>query len=84
MKIGQHQGLRAEYLLMNVENRRGYLFKTIVSENFYFFVFDEQQDFTHSATSYFAEHPDEWTDEFKSKCYWVRPNHCKELTKVIL
>ena len=88
MKIGEHQGFRAENegrldYVADKEGRLGYVFPTITSNNNYMlFIYDKPKT-GHSASTYFERHPEHWKDEYDTRCYWTSEKFVK-IFKVIL
>ena len=77
MKLGQHQGKRAvaSAKIVNSKDRVGYVFESIKGsrwvKNRFLFVFDQPNNATHDANSYFSEHEDEWSQRLEKRCFWI-------------
>ena len=78
MKIGQHQGFRADN-----EGSLGYVFPTITSNNNHILFIYDKPNTGHSASIYFERHPENWKDEYNTRCYWTSERFVK-IFKVIL
>ena len=78
MKIGQHQGFRADN-----EGSLGYVFPTITSNNNHILFIYDKPNTGHSASTYFERHPENWKDEYNTRCYWTSERFVK-IFKVIL
>ena len=78
MKIGKHLGQRAKF-----NNHLGYFFQTINQNEHNLFVYDGK--YGHNASPYFDYHPNEWNDELKTRCWFIRPEYITlEKPKIIL
>lgn len=78
MKIGKHLGKRAK-----LNNQLGYFFETIEMSERQLFVYDSK--IGHNASLYFDYHPNEWNDELKKRCWFIRPEYITlEKPKIIL
>lgn len=68
MKIGNHIGKRAK-----IKNNLGYFFETIEMSEHNLFVYDSK--IAHSALPYFENHQNEWNDELKKRCWFIKPEY---------